>query len=138
MLFEVLQTQSWIFGQGRPSNSMNPRSSYCHIIRKLVKANFGILFPVFSLNTTLKSNAMRHFAANLPRARESSNHLTSSPLARRSKWQWREVRTRLEGFSSEAKKKNLERENIFVCKKSTFGNLKSILGDIFLKSGGSL
>ena len=52
MLFEVLQTQSRIFGQGRPSNSMNPRSSYCHIIRKLVKANFGILFPVFSLNTT--------------------------------------------------------------------------------------
>ena len=34
---------------------------------------------VFSLNTTLKSNAMRHFAANLPRAWESSNPLTSSP-----------------------------------------------------------
>ena len=59
-------------------------------------------------------------------------------LARRSKWRWREVRTRLEGLSSEAKKKNLERENIFVCKKFTFGDLKSILGDIFLKSGSSL
>ena len=34
---------------------------------------------VFSLNTTLKSKAMRHFAANLPRAWESSNNLTSSP-----------------------------------------------------------
>ena len=44
---------------------MNPHSSYCRIIRKLVKVNFGILFPVFSLNTTLKSNAMWHFAANL-------------------------------------------------------------------------
>ena len=48
MLFEVLWTQTWIFGQERPSNSMNPHSSYCCIIRKLVKANFGILFPVLT------------------------------------------------------------------------------------------
>lgn len=49
------------------------------IIRKLAKTNFGIPLPVFSLNTTHKSNPMRHFAANLPRAWESSNYLTSSP-----------------------------------------------------------
>ena len=36
------------------------------------------------------------------------------------------------------KKKHLERENIFLCEKSTFGDLKSILDNIFLKSGGSL
>ena len=79
ILFEVLQTRMWIFGQRRPSNSLNPSSSYCRIIQKLVKTNFRILFPIFSLDTTLKSNAMLHFEANLLRAWESSNHLTSSP-----------------------------------------------------------
>ena len=64
--------------------------------------------------------------------------ITPESLARRSKWRSREVRTRLEGLSCEAKKKNLKRENIFLCEKSTFGDLKSILGDIFLKNGGSL
>ena len=63
--------------------------------------------------------------------------ITPESLARRSKRWSQEVRTRLEGLSGEAKKKNLERENISLCEKSTFGDLKSILGDIFLKSGGS-
>ena len=64
--------------------------------------------------------------------------ITPESLVRRSKWRLREVQTRLEGLSWEAKKKNLKRENTFVFEKSTFGDLKSILGDIFLKSGGSL
>ena len=64
--------------------------------------------------------------------------ITPESLAHRSKWRSREVRTRLEGLSCEAKEKNLKRENIFLCEKSTFGDLKSILGDIFLNSGGSL
>ena len=70
--------------------------------------------------------------------KQPSYVITPESLARRSKWRSREVRTRLEGLSWEAKKKNLKRENIFLCEKSTFGDLKSILGDIFLKSGGSL
>ena len=141
MLFEVLRTQTWIFGQGRPSNSMNPRLSYCCIIQKLVKANFGILFPVFSLNTTLKKQGNAAFCCKFTESmgiEQPSYVITPESLARRSKWRSREVRTRLEGLSEEAEKKNLERENIFLCEKSTFGDLKSILGDIFLKSGGSL
>ena len=47
----------------------------------------------------------------------------------KSKWQSRELLTCLKGLSWEAKKKNLQREDIFLCEKSTFRDLKSILDE---------
>ena len=70
--------------------------------------------------------------------KQPSYVITPESLARQSKWWSRELLTCLEGLSWEAKKKNLKREDIFLCKKSTFGDLKSILDDIFFKSGSSL
>ena len=133
MLFEVLRTQTWIFGQQRPSNSMNPRSSYCHIIRKLVKANFGILFPVFSLNTTLKSNAMRHFAANLHGNRATIlRHHPREPCA--------PIKMATAGSSNSSwrpllrgqKEKSKAREH-FCVRKIYFWRLKEHFGRSFLK-----
>ena len=115
------------FGQGRPSNSMNPSSSYWRIIRKHVKTHFGILFPVFTLNTTLKSNAMRHFAANFPRAWESRNHLTSSPqraLRANQNGHRGEVRTRL----LRGEKEKSKTKEHFSVRKIYFRRLKEHFG----------
>ena len=104
---------------------------------KLIRQNGPEWTSFYNHDTEFVYKKMtRTYADNLDE--QPSYAITLESLARRSKWRSREVRTCLKGLSWEAKKKNLKRENIFLCEKSVFGDLKSILGDIFLKSGGSL